>query len=379
MAATMSANAADVLYFTGQWNNWDPQNPQEVTLSASGEFFEIQLMDCVDFKLSTAKGDWDTFNANALSVQGGNINDKGTYPLVAWGENTVLPWQGNWTVKVAPDLSTITVDTDTPKPTDYPDIYLRGDMNSWGAPDAWKFSTTDGNIYTLKNVTITAGQGFKVADANWAPINYGGQAGMDESVYYTLTYNSANCSLAKDFTGDVTFILDSKTLLIGAKPVPEALYLVGEPFGGWDAANPEYAMTKVNDNTYTITLEDGLSGQWKIWDGSWNYSFGPTGDLVAGDNNVVFNQGGNFQFAEGSELTGKRVVITLTIPENADMPSSGIPAVLDLDFSDQTGISAIETVEGAAEYYNLQGVKVANPENGIFIMRCGDKVMKVVR
>ena len=45
------------------------------------------------------------------------------------------------------------------------------------------------------------------------------------------------------------------------------------------------------------------------------------------------------------------------------------------------GASAIEEVaadNAAVEYYNLQGVKVANPENGIFVKKQGAKATKVV-
>ena len=44
-----------------------------------------------------------------------------------------------------------------------------------------------------------------------------------------------------------------------------------------------------------------------------------------------------------------------------------------------TGISNIATDENApVEYYNLQGVRVANPANGIFFKRQGNKVEKVI-
>ncbi|MCH5240508.1 MAG: chitobiase/beta-hexosaminidase C-terminal domain-containing protein [Muribaculaceae bacterium] len=47
-----------------------------------------------------------------------------------------------------------------------------------------------------------------------------------------------------------------------------------------------------------------------------------------------------------------------------------------------TGTTAIDGIDVDAnapvEYFNLQGVRVANPENGIFIRRQGDKVSKVV-
>jgi hypothetical protein len=45
-----------------------------------------------------------------------------------------------------------------------------------------------------------------------------------------------------------------------------------------------------------------------------------------------------------------------------------------------TGIESIEADENApAVYYNLQGIKVANPSEGIFIKVQGNKVTKVVK
>jgi hypothetical protein len=44
-----------------------------------------------------------------------------------------------------------------------------------------------------------------------------------------------------------------------------------------------------------------------------------------------------------------------------------------------TGIEDVEFDENApVEYYNLQGMKVANPEKGIFIKKQGKKATKVV-
>ncbi len=43
-----------------------------------------------------------------------------------------------------------------------------------------------------------------------------------------------------------------------------------------------------------------------------------------------------------------------------------------------TGIEEIAAEEGEVEYYNLQGVKVANPEKGVFIKKQGGKTTKVV-
>jgi hypothetical protein len=43
-----------------------------------------------------------------------------------------------------------------------------------------------------------------------------------------------------------------------------------------------------------------------------------------------------------------------------------------------TGIDEVGAEAGAVEYYNLQGVKVENPEKGVFIKKQGGKTTKVV-
>ena len=42
------------------------------------------------------------------------------------------------------------------------------------------------------------------------------------------------------------------------------------------------------------------------------------------------------------------------------------------------GIEMDEVIDGEAEYFNLQGVKVANPENGLYIKKAGNKATKVL-
>ena len=44
----------------------------------------------------------------------------------------------------------------------------------------------------------------------------------------------------------------------------------------------------------------------------------------------------------------------------------------------KSGIETVETEEAEAVYYNLQGVRVINPENGLYIERRGNKARKVV-
>lgn len=373
---TVAANAQ--LYFVGNFQGevWDPQNPREIQAEADGSY-KVMINDLSKFKMSTVKGDWDTFNSGAFGYSG-EISGPGTYQLVAWGDDQTMPWAGDWTIEINADRTEMTLSTTTPKP-DAVDFYLRGSMNGWGTPAAWKFVQVEGDVYEVRNVQLSATDEFKVADASWGRINYGGATKMEADKEYTLSYNSnVNCTMGADFTGVVQFDLSSHVIKMVSgeieppKPVVKELYIVGAEYGNWADTAEEYHFTK-EENVYTLKL-NGLSGEWKIWNGTWEYSFGAGGDpLVAGDNEVWFNSSVNFTYN-----TDNRVVLTLTVPDGGDVIDSGVPAVLNIT-EEVNGIEGIDAETGAAEYYTLQGVKVANPANGIFLERRGGKVSKVVR
>ncbi|MDE5786100.1 MAG: hypothetical protein K2H98_06150, partial [Duncaniella sp.] len=67
----------------------------------------------------------------------------------------------------------------------------------------------------------------------------------------------------------------------------------------------------------------------------------------------------------------------------AKAPGKAPSAVNELNVDENgstTGIEniAVDAANGAVEYFNLQGIRVANPENGVFIRRQGNEVKKVV-
>ena len=62
-----------------------------------------------------------------------------------------------------------------------------------------------------------------------------------------------------------------------------------------------------------------------------------------------------------------------------DVLWDGVPIVCTFTSTEVSGIENVVVAEqGAVEYYNLQGVKVANPENGVFIRVQGGKATKVL-
>ncbi|MDE6272852.1 MAG: hypothetical protein K2M31_07580 [Muribaculaceae bacterium] len=293
--------------------------------------------------------------------------------------------------------------------------------------------------------------------------------------------------------GTYSFSFDPETMVLTVTgegeepPTPPTpgdkdLYLVGEPTG-W-ALNTAYKFTQ-NDNVYTLELENGLTGEWKIWDGTWAYNFG-AGDVTSPESGVEadawFNAGNNFKSAfsgkttivftlvAGSDVQGatvpSKVVVTAEsivepdpidqwfvnvvgpfnnwVGEGVNPNTEGVAEVkglaLDADgfkvkvwngIGDtwycngealvldtptivignidtlmtvdgleegmlynvtfnvltgeitvakdvNTGVEAVEVAEEAPVYFNLQGVKVANPENGIYVKVVNGKASKVV-
>lgn len=158
-----------VLYAAGSFQGWDPANPVEFTATPEGYTLAVESDSNVNFKLSTAKGDWDTFNSQLLGIAGGILEPNVLTDLVAGqdGDNT-LP-AGKYTITVSTDLKTIIANGE-----EYftaPELYLRGSFNGWGYDDASKFAsdyTLNENGEVIYTLALDELEGeVKIADANW--------------------------------------------------------------------------------------------------------------------------------------------------------------------------------------------------------------------
>lgn len=288
MAFAANAQNGAPLYVCGDGEGmgWDPAAPTELTYA--GGVYKIESNNLSQFKLSTTMGDWDTFNGGAIGVASftKDMLDVPT-PLEAWGDNTVCPWLGNYTIVVAGDLSTITLSTTTPEPDDeFEPLYFRGDMNEWGSPAEWKWSTSDGKVYKFTcadDQVVPAGIPFKIAAASWGKLNFGLLADMS------------------------------------SVPMDEDTVLDGIPY------------TKDPKN---IMLDEE-------WNGVAWINIYPADGVAA---IAVFSNDKDF------------------VPDWA------------------TGVKNITIDNNEAEvYYNLQGVKVAQPESGLYIVVKGGKATKIMK
>ena len=78
------------------------------------------------------------------------------------------------------------------------------------------------------------------------------------------------------------------------------------------------------------------------------------------------------------EINQENLTVTITV-SNVEADIDGEKSHTYVLKYAKAGVENVEIDNNApAEYYNLQGVKVANPENGVFIKVQGGKATKVM-
>lgn len=89
-----------------------------------------------------------------------------------------------------------------------------------------------------------------------------------------------------------------------------------------------------------------------------------------------------------SGITGEDVVVKFAVAAGLDDTEKSCDIVLSYKGQDQTykihqATSGVEGIaaesNAAAKYYNLEGMEIANPENGFYIVKRGNSVSKVVK
>lgn len=212
-------------------------------------------------------------------------------------------------------------------------IYLRGGMNDWNAVPAYEFLTTDAaGVYYIESVTIAEGIEFKVADANWAAINYG--LGADEFVIgkpYALNGpdNPGNLTMPANFTGRVTLTVKGASYSILFEPAePDTpdqatgVYVRGGMNDWGTAADWEFKTSEVKNIWYIKNVSIAAGIEFKVADANWGevnlglgeepLEIGKAYALVSGGGNIVCPDAftGNIEY----KVQGGKYLLTL-IPE----------------------------------------------------------------
>ena len=227
-------------------------------------------------------------NGGGWSIDASITADRDHYLCLTKDEVTEITDPENYTGYVDPSLPPFTPSG----------IYLRGEVNSWGAVTDWEFSDEGNGTYVLYGKTLSGA--FKVADANWSSAcNYGSNgSSVQMGVPYSLvlgTNDNISCGgntyMCKRIiltinNGTATLLLESDDDDTGLTSV----YVIGDN-NGWNYMDASGKLDLVEGKTFKgqVTMPavgDGYS-HWRIYQrlgmgGVWGAESDLTGNNTAG-------------------------------------------------------------------------------------------------
>ncbi len=223
-------------------------------------------------------------------------------------------------------------------------IYLRGEVNSWGAVTDWEFSDEGEGNYVLYDKTLSGA--FKVADANWSSAcNYGsnGTSVMIDTPYSLVLGTNDNISCGGNTyvckkiiltiaNGSATLLLQSDDDETGLTEV----YVIGDN-NGWNYMDTSGKLQLTENNIFTgqVTMSAGDDGycHWRIYQrlgmvGVWGAESDLTGDNTSGT--LVKGSTGTVSTAAGTY----DVTFNLSTGEYSLVKSASTPTTMTLQPAD---------------------------------------------
>lgn len=410
----------------GSWSASDDYKFAYKETNASGEYVYTLDVASLAGEFKIANSTW-TINFGGVS-----ISENGEYTLVS-GTNQNCSAAGTFTDVTLTfyynqDAGTgrLSVAAQSVPDLTIPDLYLRGEFNSWGTDNQFTFVETNASSENVYTISIASLEGsFKIADATWTENNnFGGSEAISitssvvgsgvalvtgsntQNIVIPVGYTLENAVLTLYVKTDNTAWLDVQGTLKSDEIVIYDAYVVGSMFDNWSLDSARKMTIESNDNafvTYTLKVSDvDFDGVFKIIyadeDGnlSWsNPSFGsnesevgyiPYDESAEGYTGVTeFTESGQSKVAiYGSSVNFYahfKPETTITYHANYSV-AEVLPTI---EVSSTGGLSSVANINVDAslpiEYFNLNGVRV-NSENltpGIYIRRQGSNVTKLIR
>ena len=376
----------------------DPNWASSELTEADGKWVWTGKIVAGDFGIKKMDADFNQIGwINAATDADKNISAEGTYNA---SENGAGNWsstlEGNYTLTFDPAALTLTIAKYGGEVSVVKSYALKGTIT--GTEEWVSIPMTEGEDGTWSWTGDVKAGSFGVqylengiqqkwyASANEA-------AAIDAPGDYNATENGKNWTL--NLEGKMTFTYNPTTLLLSVtggsqSPVgtPEKVYLVGN-FGDkhWSTADPvemtkdgdkfsveaelKAAGTDTEDGYFSFVTAKGAS--WDDVNGSDRYGAKTKDEAITVSTDVEYEKfaaGVNASAANSWTLKAGKYVFTIDFEKG----------VVRVEPKTSTGVENISTAgEAAAEYYNLQGVRVANPANGVFIRIANGKAVKVRR
>ncbi len=302
---------ANAIYIRGDLTGWaNPAPAEDEILYEGGGIYRIALplVGGTEINFKVATGDWDNnLTVNLGGTAGDVVVDEGVdYDLVEGGDNLKFtpPLDGNYVFEVdAFDTTAPVLNVFNEEPYPGSTIYLRGIAGDWGATATNAMTYDGGGIYTLQ-IDLPAGpQAFKVADADWGPVNFG--VGLADVVVVEgepkLLGGTENLEIDLPIADSYLFTFDSSHLDTPTMTVTNPGKVFGNTqlfirglAGDWGTTNP---MSYEGAGIYAaeVALSSGIHN-FKVADADWsavNLGAETDGTITLDTGFVLYQDGGS--------------------------------------------------------------------------------------
>lgn len=364
-ACAMLASSADAMYIVGDpAGAWSPQTGIEMTefdggwkwtgtVGADKWFaFATQLLD---------SDDWDTFNSTCRlnPPSNGTVAGAGEYALELGGADRAFQGNGapvTYIIKENGGAYTLTVTEQGEVPEPPKEEWgVVGAFNGWGETEDFKMTEIRDGVWKATMYDFSGEFKFR-ANSDWS-VNYGAaEEGLVEADGdFAIAQDGANFNIPEEVE-EVIFELDlnNQTLTVDGL-TPSMLALRGS-FVDWEF-EWSYLFQEIDDGVYMLHL-DGVEKDWqfKIADKDWaeEYTTGVL-DMTAGEMYDLLPGAGKGNMGVDKDYAEVSMFFILE------------DGIFWFQGEVVNSVARTEIAEGVARYFNLQGVEVSNPAEGIFI------------
>lgn len=241
------------------------------------------------------------------------------------------------------------------------------------------------------------GSGFKLNDGTWDNSDYnfgsnGDKLELDEPYFFGVGGSTGNIDFAdQDQLENPVIILDTNSMSITvtgeAVTVDYNYYLPGNYNSNEWQLNEECMFTKEGDVYVLKNVSFEKDGEFKVATEGWAKEYGaaPAPEVEEGAEPVEFTPVSISPEQLSADLVSKsqgaqNVAISLAGSYNVEVKIADDQESATIIFSlaDDTAVEGVEVENAPVYYYNLQGVRVENPVNGIYVKVVGEKAAKVL-
>ena len=345
------------LYIIGDMYDWDPSKGAEMTDEGGIYTYELEIEDTSYFAFVTKLGenneDWSINSYRYGSKAQNNGPEESAHYLYTLEDLTVgeeveslmaYPSETSWGLPAGKYLLTAMIEEE--------DMTLVIEPLQLGNGEEPEPEPTPETVSATYNFAVIAAENYEESD--WASTSGGtyiditGVDFKEAGFNLTVTKGTTEARLFKTTAGviDLRFYKDGGVMTITAPT-------------GYKIDKVDLFAVSTNSSTHLndITVAD-------TWTADANTAY-PSSDYKLGRTFTPANP--EAEYSEIALAAGNTTRVAL-VNVSASLISTGID-----------GVDAELDADAPVVYYNLQGAKVNNPENGIFIRVQGNKVTKVIK